>query len=381
MKTLEEYLHLVKEWHPTKNGNLTPNKVTHGSQKKVWWKCSVSDDHEWETTISARTAKGRGLCPFCSGRKVSKTNSLKTCFPKTAKEWHPTKNGNLTPDKITGGSHKKVWWKCIVADDHEWEASVKSRSQLIGARGCPFCSKSGKASSTNNLALNNPEIAKQWHPTKNGDLTPKQVRSNSTKKVWWLCVEGHEYLHSVNQRTSRTIKCPICSGYRIEQGNSLADKFPDIAAEWDFEKNGDITPDKISARNNKKYWYKCKLNHSYNSRTADRTTGGGCPKCTTQSSQPELRIYSELKYLFADTLNKHKVKNVELDIFIPSLKLAVEYDGSYWHKKSEKRDIRKNHFCQRNGMKLIRVRQTPLPKILDTDIIFSCKKLQQARDE
>ena len=69
MKTLIEYPHLVKEWHPTKNGNLTPNNVTHGSHKKVWWLCSASTDHEWESEVCARTAKGRGLCPFCTGRR------------------------------------------------------------------------------------------------------------------------------------------------------------------------------------------------------------------------------------------------------------------------------------------------------------------------
>ena len=35
---LTPYPHLVKEWHPTKNGDLTPKDVTYGSNKKVWWR-------------------------------------------------------------------------------------------------------------------------------------------------------------------------------------------------------------------------------------------------------------------------------------------------------------------------------------------------------
>ena len=92
------------------------------------------------------------------------------------------------------------------------------------------------------ITLLYPEIAKQWHSTKNGELTPDKVLSNTTKKVWWLCHHGHEYEHSVKQRTSRTRVCPYCSGYRIGQGISFADKSPEAAAEWDYEKNKDKSP-------------------------------------------------------------------------------------------------------------------------------------------
>jgi hypothetical protein len=122
---------LAKEWHPTKNDNLTPKEVTIGSIKKIWWQCSKG--HEWETTVNSRQ-HGHG-CPYCSGRKVNDENCLKTVNPTLAKEWHLTKNGNLTPKEVTAGSGKKVWWKC--SRGHVWEACVYNRSK---GNNCPFCS-------------------------------------------------------------------------------------------------------------------------------------------------------------------------------------------------------------------------------------------------
>lgn len=110
---------LVKEWHPTKNGDLNPDSISFGSVKKVWWRCAHS--HEWEASPNNRS-NGQG-CPYCSGRRVLVGfNDLATVEPDIAATWHPAKNGDLTPDQVTRGSHKKVWWTC--EHGHEWEASV-----------------------------------------------------------------------------------------------------------------------------------------------------------------------------------------------------------------------------------------------------------------
>jgi len=65
-KLLSSYPNLVKEWHPTKNGELTPNEVNIGSRKKVWWLCPKG--HSYNSVIAGRTGRKRG-CPYCSGRK------------------------------------------------------------------------------------------------------------------------------------------------------------------------------------------------------------------------------------------------------------------------------------------------------------------------
>ncbi len=127
---------LDKEWHPTKNGNLTPRDVTPNSNKRVWWLCSKNKNHKWEARINDRN-NGNG-CPYCSGRKACIDNCLKTINPKLAKEWHPTKNGTLTPRDVTPKSHKKVWWICSKNKNHEWAAAISSRNK---GHGCPYCYK------------------------------------------------------------------------------------------------------------------------------------------------------------------------------------------------------------------------------------------------
>ncbi len=125
---------LASEWHNTLNGNLTPLDVTAGSNKKVWWKCDKGEDHEWEASIKSRNA-GRG-CSICSGKKVVKSVSLGFLNPKLTEEWHPSLNGVLTPNDVSIGSNKKVWWKCKAGEDHEWEASVDKRNN---GQGCTIC--------------------------------------------------------------------------------------------------------------------------------------------------------------------------------------------------------------------------------------------------
>jgi len=132
---LETYPGIAAEWHLTKNGELTPDQVVAGSNKRFWWQCPQGPDHEWEAKLSNRTSTNKTGCPCCAGQKVSVTNSLATQFPDIAAEWHPTKNGELTPDQVVAGSGKIFWWQCPQGPDHEWPATLVGRTRE-GA-GCP----------------------------------------------------------------------------------------------------------------------------------------------------------------------------------------------------------------------------------------------------
>jgi hypothetical protein len=183
---------LSKEWHPTNNGNLTPADVGSQSHKVVWWICSQG--HEEQKAVYAKSK-----CPTCRF-----CNSLATVYPKLASEWHPAKNGNLTPSDVTYKSGKKVWWICHC--NHEWQAAIDHRA--IGG-ACPYCR--GKLACLDNcLATVKPEIASEWHPTKNGHLTPYDVTHGAVRKVWWKCQAQHEWLASPNCRTNRGTRCPEC---------------------------------------------------------------------------------------------------------------------------------------------------------------------------
>ncbi|NQD69086.1 zinc-ribbon domain-containing protein, partial [Bacillus haikouensis] len=124
--------HLVKEWHPDHNEGLTPSQVLSGTEKKVWWRCRKG--HEWVATVNDRARKKTG-CPYCAGQKVTHDNNLAFLRPDLAKQWHPSKNENVTPYDVTSRSAKKVWWIC--EKGHSWEAPVFYRDR---GNGCSYCS-------------------------------------------------------------------------------------------------------------------------------------------------------------------------------------------------------------------------------------------------
>ena len=191
--------YILREWHPTKNGGLKPTDVSFGSGKQVWWKCSQG--HEWEAKIANRTKLSANGCPYCSNRRVLVGyNDLATIHPEVVKEWHPTRNKGLKPSDFISGSGKKVWWQC--KKGHEWEASICSRTKKYPAK-CPTCFSKRVIKGRNDLVTTHPELLKEWHPIKNGDLKPTQVAFGSRKKIWWQCEKGHEWEAAVSNRTKK----------------------------------------------------------------------------------------------------------------------------------------------------------------------------------
>ncbi|MBT3303350.1 zinc-ribbon domain-containing protein [Candidatus Woesearchaeota archaeon] len=365
---------LANEWHPSKNGILTPEDVHPGSAKKVWWKCPNGDDHEWKTVIYSRT--GRRSCPICSGRKVVRSNCLKTLNPNLANEWHPSKNGKLTPKEVGINSGKKVWWKCAEGDDHEWESTVHNRTNGLG---CPICSNQ-KVILSNCLATVNPKLAKQWHPTKNGKLTPYDIGAGSGKDVWWECPEGkdHVWKSSIKKRNSGR-GCPICIGRKVVKSNSFATLYPELEKQWHPTKNGRLTPHDIRPGSNIKVWWLCLRgdDHIWKTSVNDRTNGTGCPKCKPSTSAPELRIFCELKSIFPSIQHRHILKGFEIDIYIPELEFGIEYDGSYWHQDKIIKDQEKN-FVLQSEIFLLRIREKGLPKLSNTDIELKTENISVA---
>lgn len=265
---------IIEEWDTAKNGGLTPQDVTYGSKQKLWWKCERG--HEWQAAVYARTGS-ESACPFCTGQRVYPgENDLSSQRPDLSAQWHPTKNGSLTPENVSLGSHKKVWWCC--EKGHEWQAMVKTR---VKGAGCPVCAHRQLLPGENDLATTNPELARQWHPTLNGNLTPQDLMAGSNNKVWWRCDKGHEWKATVVSRTGNGTGCPVCAGKVVIPGeNDLASQFEHIAAEWHPTLNGQLGPDQISPCSNRKVWWRCELGHTYQATVGARTvSNSGCPYC------------------------------------------------------------------------------------------------------
>lgn len=298
-------------------------------------------------------------------------NDLKTLYPDIANEWHPFKNGDLLPEMIAGKSSKKVWWQC--SKGHEWDAIVSNRTRL--GRGCPYCAGQRVLVGETDLASVNPELANEWHPTKNAPLTPQDVTYGSKKEVWWQCKEGHEWKSVIKQRNYYHTKCPYCPNtitVNVIKGvNDFGSRYPELAKDWHPTKNGDLTPYDVAYASGKKAWWICKHGHSYKMIIGSKAKGRGCPICSRRrrTSFPEQAFYYYLKQAYPDAINSYKeiFKNgMELDIYIPSIKLGIEYDGKMFHRRKENlvRDSRKYKICKENGIQLVRIidvnNQTPL---------------------
>ena len=125
---------LMEQWDFDKN-TLDPTEITIASHDKVWWKCEQG--HSWKSVVFSRTREKVAGCPYCTGRLVwPGFNDLATLRPDLAKEWEQLLNGDFTPDKVTLGSNKKVWWQC--SEGHVWQAFVYARTKRNGT-GCPVC--------------------------------------------------------------------------------------------------------------------------------------------------------------------------------------------------------------------------------------------------
>lgn len=268
---------LAKEWHPNKNGELKPLDLTAKSGQKVWWKCPKGDDHEWEARIYSRSNGNN--CPICSGYLIVKSNCLATTHPELSSEWHPTRNEFLKPVNVGAGSAKKVWWKCNVADDHEWQSTIINR---VNGAGCPFCSGHKVANSTS-LNSTNPEILPEWDYIKN-KVTPKQISFGTRSKVWWKCQinENHSWQATPSDRL-RGSGCPFCGNRKVSEDNSLLNVHPNIASTWHPTKNGKRKPSDVVAGSKKKVWWKCPKgdDHEWESTIYTRVTGkSNCPICS-----------------------------------------------------------------------------------------------------
>jgi hypothetical protein len=155
-------------------------------------------------------------CAYAKREEIEANNvpfekSIAGRFPDLLTDWHPTLN-EITPDKVFAKGKTLCWWICPICKS-EYDASASSRSS---GRKCPYC-HSLRVNHTNSLAKLRPDIAVEWHPIKNGNLTPDDVTYGSKKLVWWLCGKGHEWESKINGRTSRGDGCPRCSESKGEK--------------------------------------------------------------------------------------------------------------------------------------------------------------------
>jgi len=356
---------VAKQWHPTKNGDLKPEHFLSGSGRKVWWfcpnKCPKGCSHEWETSIGHRCHEKNTGCPFCSSpvQQCCVHSSIATKRPMVAKQWHPDKNGTLKPEHFTHGSNKKAWWlcpnKCPEGCLHEWEARIIKRCRKNGT-GCPFCSDPPRQWCEHvSLTKTHPQIAKQWHPSKNGDLKPENLTHGCNRTVWWLCPnkcpEGclHEWEACINNRCQETGNgCPFCS-YPLHkwcEHVSFVKTHPHLVEQWHPSKNINLRPENFLPASNQKVWWLCpnkhsdKFVHEWEAAVSNRCKENNtdCPFCHRKYSKVQIQYLNYLAIRYptvqhAKNGGEYQLPNTRytVDGFISEKNIIVEFHGCIWH--------------------------------------------------
>ena len=224
-------------------------------------------------------------------------------------EWDYQNNGSYTPDNVSYGSGRKIHWKCKKCG-HTCEAVVCSRTSLMKMHGCPKCGV---------------------------DIQ----RNNRVKNT-------------------------------VEAGLSFADRYPELASEWDYEKNKGVKPDHITG-NEKKYWWVCPKGHEYFASPRYRIAGHGCNVCSKErnTSFAEQAIYFYISKVY-ECKNRYLFEGKELDIYIPEINTGIEYNGIYFHssKSALEKEKRKNSFFEKSKVRLIRVKESREKNCVEDDTVY-----------
>lgn len=364
---------LAKEWHPALNGSVKPSEIAPKSNEKFYWICEKG--HAYDSTPEKRSI-GQG-CPYCSNRRLLVGfNDIKTRCPEAAMDWDYELNEGK-PEDYKYCSNTSAHWICSQCG-LKWESRIKHRTKA--KYGCKNCSTIARAYAKSNThamrsgGIQDPLLLAEWDYEKN-DKPPSDFPPQSNKYAYWICSKcGYHYRSKINNRANGR-KCACCANNVVVPGiNDLATTHPQLADEWHPTKNLPLTPVQVTYGRANKVWWICPEGHEYQATILHRASGGtNCPVCNSgrQTSFAEQAVFFYVKKAFPDAVNRYKEifeKGMELDIYIPSIKLGIEYDGMAWHKADKlSREIKKYKICQENGIRLLRLMEkTPENGILLT---------------
>ena len=272
-------------------------------------------------------------------------------------------------ENVTKGMGRKAWWKCPIHGGYQQEIRLKANG-----KGCPFCA--GKqVHILDCLETTHPEIAKQWHPTLNGILTPKNVTIGSNKIVWWYCEKHKEaYLQKISNK-KRGSGCPYCSGQKVHKSTCLETLYPEIAKLWHPTLNKNLTAKDVTAGSQRKVWWICPIHGEYQQIVKNKVYGEGCPRCNESKGEKSIAKYltkKKIRFIRQHKFNDCKYKSYlyfDFGIFDHNKKinLLIEYDGEQHFKEVKyfggekklnlrtKRDNVKNKYCEDNKIPLLRI--------------------------
>ncbi len=344
-KLIDHRPDLIARWHPFKNAHLDINTIGLYSNAVVVWVCEKN--HEWPATVAQRTYQNQG-CPYCSGRKPTPENNFGLNCPELVKQWHPTLNKKKPTEYTMYSNEKAWWVCLADKGHEPWIAQISSRTlHNCGCPKCRprdskvqlfiYCELKAYFDDVKyrykvegmecDIYLHNHKIAIEvdaqwWHKRRekqdkiksdklhqlgvtlislreNGlkEINGNTIRYNDRDDRFKVTKKVFELLYSLTGdkrlQDYKDLEIPVNEDYFRSQislrpaplfEKSLAYLNPELAKEWDTEKNGGQTASEVSANCNDKKWWKCDKGHSWPASVGSRNCHGcGCPDCYKES--------------------------------------------------------------------------------------------------
>ena len=341
MLMFEKRPELRESWDYSKNTGLDPETLLSGSNKNVWWLCVKG--HSWQAPIWRRAGHNNRVpnnCPFCTNKKLLVGfNDLASQRPDLAEELNSEKN-DVHASEVLAGSGKKLWWKCSVCNA-SWQATVSNRVKgnscpVCNKRGtskpeqglCFYLSQVTEVESRfkfmgkevdvylpkYNIGIEYDGI---WHKSRTQKDEDKEEFFTANGMTFFRLISfaddykvegnhiffnddscGLQYDRAVTDLLSmiskvtgnkafagvyvNSVENSIAIAERVKRfykENSVAVKAPELVKEWNWDKNGTLSPSNFSFGSGESVWWKCHKGHEWVASVVDRKHGNGCPFC------------------------------------------------------------------------------------------------------
>ena len=309
-------------WNYDKN-EISPYDISPYSQTEVWWKCSKCG-YEWKQKPCNRVGT-KNNCPSCDLNRVFTNNNTQNTFrtmnPEASKQWIESENHGITPDNTAYKSGKTVHMQCINNPKHTYSLKVVNIPSAA-PYGCPYCCTNARIAfpGETDIFTTLKNAKGMWDWDKNTDIDPYHIVSESTKKYWWKCKEGHSFHRSVSY-FKEISTCPECN----KRKRSVA-TFPHLVAQWDWAENQEFDINLISAVSSETAHWRCKkCGYQWTAQISSRKASKGlCPCCevrievvkgitdlfTLAPSLKEDYDYSKNKNIDSDSLSITSLKDL-----------------------------------------------------------------------
>ena len=342
------------------------HQLSKSATTPIWFLCSVCNG-EYQAQPKSKLLVSRDRCPYCTGKlALPVCNDLASSRPDLVPQWH--RGNSLSPDEVTAHSGYKAMWVCPANPNHTWMARINDRNPSAGKApsGCPRCAQKRVAKQRSRNQYQNMVSSGEYLP--DGSEAPAYMKRNlvsqltepvsikSKRNLTWKCDKGHIFSRSPKDYDGSCPKCDVFS-------RSLKALHPDIASQW-HPKNAS-TPDEVTYNSAQRVRWLCSQGHEWECTVYQRVNSHtGCPVCANNGvSAGEIELADFIASIMgADEVvvnDRSIIAPKELDIYIPSRSVAIEFNGLYWHSEERGCD-RGYHYgkwrdCREKGIQLIAI--------------------------